>query len=887
MLSKSTFLLLFVPGLSLAADGAVPTFEKDVRPILKAHCFHCHGEENVTKGGLDVRLVRYITKGGDSGPAVVAGVPAKSHLLELVKSGEMPKGKGKLSEREITTLEKWIAAGAKTLRPEPEKLGPEHLFTDEDRAWWALQPVKRPAVPQVAEANRRLVRTPIDAFILRKLEDKGLTLSPEAKPEVLLRRMTVDLTGLPPAEEERMKFVQEYVRDPDAAVRAAVDRLLESKAYGERWGRHWLDVAGYADSDGYTEKDPERKWAWKYRDYVVNALNNDKPWDQFIQEQLAGDEMVKQPYKDLDATAEEKLAATGFLRMAPDGTGTMNDVTARNACVSDTLKIVGTAFYGMTIACAQCHDHRYDPISHADYYRLRAVFEPGFDTKSWKVPVARLVSLLTEKERAEAARIEEEAKKLDAARLAKQEEFITEVLEKELAKAAEKDREPLRIAYRTATAKRTPDQVKLLKAHPRVNQLSGGSLYLYDTTYQTQHAKTLEKMASDAAAVRATKPKEEFLQAFTELPRDKPETVPATFVLHRGDPESPKDKVLPSDLSVLAGHRKVEIPEKLPGVQTSGRRLSLAKQLTDGTHPLVARVLVNRFWMHHFGKGIVASAGDFGRLGSLPTHPELLDWLASEFVAGGWSLKKFHRLVMTSAVYRQSSTRDEERDRIDPDNALLSRMNVRRIEAETLRDALLLVSGKLNQRCGGEPVPVMHNTEGQVVIGVDTTDSAGRPSGKYIPLNGEEFRRSLYVQARRTRPLEMFNTFDAPSMMEANCETRPITTVSPQSLLLMNNTYMREYAGHFAQRVMKERPESAEEQARLAISLAFARQPSDSEVLEAVEFVKQQTEHYRKQPVPLEAAVGPVSKTPAAPELQGLAALCHALMSANEFLYVD
>lgn len=892
MLRKSPHRFILLSGPLLVAclpvaAAEVPTFEKDVRPVLKAHCFHCHGEENVTKGGLDVRLARFIAKGGESGPAIVAGNPAKSHLLELVKKGEMPKGKGRLSEKDISMLERWIAAGARTLRPEPEKLGPEHAFTDEERAWWALQPVKRSAVPEVSGLQKHRVRTPVDAFILQKLESKGLTLSPEAKPETLLRRMSMDLTGLPPTPEERKAFVQEHVKNPDAAVRRAVDRLLESSAYGERWGRHWLDVAGYADSDGYTDKDLERKWAWKYRDYVVKSLNDDKPWDQFIQEQLAGDEMLKQPLANLDDRATEKLVATGFLRMAPDGTGAMNDVAARNACVADTIKIVGTALYGMTIGCAQCHDHRYDPISQADYYRLRAVFEPGFDTKNWRSPAGRLVSLLTDAERVESNKIEAEAKKLDAARLAKQEEFITEVLEKELLKAEAKDREALKTAYRTAVAKRTPEQVKLLKAHPRVNQLSGGSLYLYDTTYKTRHAKTLETMAADAAAVRATKPKEEFVQAFTEKPQPKPELVPATFVFHRGDPEQPKDKVPPSDLSVLAGRRKVGIPEKAPDAATSGRRLALAKQLTDGTHPLVSRVLVNRFWMHHFGKGIVSSAGDFGKLGTMPTHPELLDWLASEFTAGGWSLKGFHRLIMTSSVYRQASTRDAERERIDPDNALLSRMNVRRLEAESLRDGLLAVAGRLNQKTGGNPVPVMQNTEGQVVIGIDTTDTAGRPSGKHVSLNGEEFRRSLYVQARRTKPLEMFNTFDAPSMMDANCDTRPVTTVSPQSLLLMNNTYMREYAGHFAQRVIAEHPKSLEDQARRAVSLAFCREASDAEVLEAVAFIQEQTEHYKKSPVPLEVAVGPVAKTPAAPELQGLAALCHALMSANEFLYVD
>ena len=862
------------------------TFEKDVRPILKAHCFHCHGEEGETKGGLDVRLARYLLKGGESGPAVVPGNAAASHVLELLKKGEMPKGKGRLKDSEIAAIEQWIAGGAKTSRPEPEKLGPEHAFTDEERAWWAFQPIKRPAVPGKAgkgAATSAQGENAIDAFLKEKLDRAGLAFSSQADRVTLIRRASYDLTGLPPTPAE----VDAFVNDASPlAWEKVIERLLASPHYGERWGRHWLDVAGYADSDGYTEKDTERPWSWKFRDYVIQSLNKDKPFDQFIQEQLAGDEMVPKPFKDLSPDAVEKLAATGFLRMAADGTGTMNDKAAQNATIADTIKIVGTSLYGMTIACAQCHDHRYDPISQADYYRLRAVFEPGFDTTSWRVPGGRLVSLLTESERAEAARIEVEAKKLDDVRLKQQEEFITEVLEKELLKADEGSRDALRAAYRAAVKDRTPDQVKLLKAWPRVNQLSAGSLYLYDTTNKTKHADTLKKMTEEATAVRATKPKEEFLQAFAEMPK-APTAVPATFVFHRGDHEQPKDKVLPSDLTIMAGTRKVEIPAKSATLPTTGRRLAFAQALTDGKHPLLARVLVNRAWMHHFGKGIVTSAGDFGHLGQMPTHPELLDWLASEFMAEGWSLKKLHRLIMTSEAYRQSSTRDANRDRIDPDNALLSRMNVRRVEAESLRDAMLAVSGRLLPKLYGKPVPVMPNEEGQIVLGVDTSDTAGRPTSKFVPLNGEEARRSVYVQARRTRPLGMLETFDAPSMMEANCSERPSTTVSPQSLLLMNNGYMREYAQHFATRLQQEAPGDVTAQVRLAFRLSYGRDPGAADVAQTARFVEEQVSYYKTHPAPLEYAVGAPSKTNADPGLLGLAALCHALMSANEFLYVD
>ena len=873
MMFRSAISAMFLTGTPWAA-GLNLTFEKDVRPILKANCFHCHGEEGETQGGLDVRLARFLQKGGESGPAIVPGDVAKSHLMDLVKAGEMPKGKTKLKASDIAILEQWIAGGAKTARPEPDTLGPEHAFTDEERAWWSLQPISPKA------------RKSLDGFIQDKLAEKGLSFSREADPATFIRRASFDLLGLPPTPQEVEAFVADSIRNPEAAVREWIDRLLASPHYGERWGRHWLDAAGYADSEGFGEKDLERKWAWKYRDYVINALNKDKPFDQFVREQLAGDEMVPQPYKNLSMDAIEKLTATGFLRMAPNGTGEMNDAVTQNANIADTIKMVGTSLYGLTIGCAQCHDHRYDPISQTDYYRLRAVFEPGFDTKAWRSTQGRLVSLLTDVQAAESAKIEVEAKKMDAARLVKQEEFITEVLEKELLKAPEKDRSSLRAAYRADVKKRTPDQSKLLKAWPRINQLSAGSLYLYDTTNKTKHADTLKKMTEEANAVRAKKPMEEFVHAFTEVPKAKPELIPATFVFNRGNHEQPKDRVGPGELTVLAGQRKIDLPEKDLKLATSGRRLALANALTDGKHPLLARVMVNRIWMHHFGKGIVASPGDFGQLGSKPTHPELLDWLAAEFMRGGWSLKQLHRLIMTSRTYRQASTRDEKRDLIDPDNLYLSRMNVRRLEAETLRDSLLAISGKLNPKIGGAPVPVMHNEEGQVVIGIDTTDTAGRPTGKIIPLNGEEFRRSIYVQARRSRPLEMFAAFDAP-VMEPSCDARAVTTVSPQSLLLMNSATMRVHAQQFAQRLQREGGKDLLDQVRLAWRLANGRAASESDLQQSVEFVQAQTEYYKINPMPLEVQLGAPSKTLGDPAFLGLTALCHALMSSNALLYVD
>ncbi len=882
--------LLFLTTATLTSFAEEPlTFERDVRPILKTHCFHCHGEDGETKGGLDVRLQRFLVKGGKDGPAIVPGKPDESLLVKVLRDGEMPKEKSKLPEKEIETIAAWIQAGAITARPEPESLEDAPLFTEEERNWWSFQPVAKVAVPEGTGSDH-----PIDAFISRKLRENSLSFSPRADARTLIRRATFDLTGLPPTPEEVDAFSAASEKDPEAAYSALIDRLLASPAYGERWGRHWLDVAGYADSDGVTEKDLERKHAWKYRDYVIQALNSDKPFDAFVKEQLAGDEIAALEGVHANSGTEEEraryaelLTATGFLRMAPDGTGAKNDLLTRNASITDTIKIVSTAFYGMTIQCAECHDHRYDPITQADFYELRAVFQPGFNPVKWKNPNSRLVSLQTDEDKAKAAEVEVEAKKVETARLAKQAEFIQIVLEKELLKVDEAGRAPLRTAYNTTVKERTPEQVALLKMHPTINKLNAGSLYLYDSTYKTKYNEELKAMTAEAAKIREKKPVNELVQAFTEAPV-KPEAIPATFLFHRGDPESPKDEVTPSDLDVLSGWRKTDLPESLDTVPTSGRRLALGETLTDGTHPLLARVMVNRVWMHHFGTGLVKSVADFGHLGEKPTHPELLDWLAQEFMNRGWSLKALHRLILSSDTWQQQSQRDEVRDEIDPDNLLLSRQSKRRLEAETLRDSLLAVSGKLNPAHFGEPVPVMFTEEGQVVIGIDTTDTAGRQTGKFLSLDGEEFRRSIYIQIRRSRPLDLFAAFDAPAMTDANCEIRPVTTVSPQSLLLMNNIGMREHSQYFAQRLEKEcAGKSTEETIQHAWKLAYGRNPSDSELSEASDFLTLQTASYTVEPTTLERLSGPASTEIANPHLLGLTALTHALLSTNEFLYID
>lgn len=865
------------------AETPALTLERDVRPILKQHCFHCHGEGEKLKGGVDLRLKRFMERPAEDGSHVlVPGHPEQSEMLTLIREGEMPAKGKKLPPEKIAIIEQWIAQGAKTARPEPEQV-PKVWITEEERDFWAFQPIRRVQPPSVTETAR--VRTPIDAFLLAKLEAQGLTFNPETDKPTLLRRVTLDLTGLPPTPEETELFLTDTA--PDAYERL-VDRLLASPHYGERWGRHWLDVAGYADSEGYTDADPARPWAYKYRDYVIRSLNADKPFDQFIREQLAGDEMVKPPFKNLSADAIDKLTATAFLRMAPDGTATAeaNDQkTARNAVVSETLKVVSSSLLGVTVGCAQCHDHKHDPIPQVDYYRFRAVFEPGFDLEHWRVPNARLISLMTDEERAKAAEVEKEAKVVDAQRKEKEDEFIEKVLTLELEKKPEEVREPLRSAYRTEAKQRTPEQLKLLKEHPTINQLSAGSLYLYDRTYGTKHEAELKVFADQAAEIRKRKPVEEFIPAFTETPVAV-KTPPATFLFSRGDPLQPRDPLPPGELTVLATFHPSTIPETKPEATTTGRRLAFAESLTDGQHPLTGRVLVNRVWHHHFGHGIVASLADFGHLGERPTHPELLDWLASEFAAQGWSLKALHRLILTSTAYRQSSTREATKDRIDPDNHLLGRMNSRRLEAETIRDAMLAASGKMNAKMFGAPVPVMTDEDGQIILGVDTNDTAGRPSGKYVSLNGEEFRRSLYVQMRRSKPLGMLETFDLPRM-EPNCELRNASTIAPQSLAMMNGEFTLAQSKFLAARVAQEAGADHSAQVARAWLLAFGSTPSPQELKESITFLEKQNAYFQANPV----KPGPVAKgkegPPADAAMQALTTFCQALLTSNQFLYVD
>ncbi len=872
--------LWLVPAGRAASD---PTFEKDIRPILKAHCFDCHGEGEQLKGGLDVRLRRLLVAGGESGSAIVPGEPEQSGLLRLVESGEMPKREKKLTPAEVALIRSWIATGAKTARPEPTELpAGTGGITEEERSFWAFQPITQPKVPKARTRDR--VRTPVDAFLVEALKEKRLRFSGDADRVTLLRRVSFDLTGLPPTPEETEAFLGDGA--PDAYERL-VDRLLDSKHYGERWGRHWLDVAGYADSDGYSDADPPRPYAYKYRDYVIRSFNADKAFDRFILEQIAGDELARATQATASSVAlageesRDLLVATGFLRMGVDGSATdaLSDRDAvRNQVVADALKIVSTSLLGLSVGCAQCHDHRYDPILHTDYYRLRAVFEPAYDFRKWHTPAQRLVSLYTEEDRKKSAEIEAEAQKIAVEKEARQKEYLAEALSKHLEKFDEALREPLRLAQNTPAAQRTDEQKKLLADHPSVN-IHPGVLYQYNP----KAAEDLKAMDAKIGEIRATKPVEDFISVLTE-PADHQ---PVTQVFHRGDHRQPRQTVQPGGLSVLGADGKpVEFPSDNPELPTSGRRLAFGQWLTGGKNPLVARVLVNRVWMHHFGRGLVNTPGDFGTMGEKPSHPELLDWLADDFMRGGWKLKRLHRLILTSTAYRQSSLRDEKQESSDPENRLYWRKPVQRLDAEVIRDAMLWVSGALYDRMYGPPVPVRPDVYGQIVVGEDKTTGDNKMPVE-TSLNGAEYRRSIYIQVRRSRPLAMLHAFDAP-VMEVNCERRQNSTVATQSLMLMNSPFLLDQAARFAARVEAEGGMERTQRIGRAWRLAFQRSPSAEELAEATAFLERQVRHLvaLEKPVTDEAAKKEGPAKPSA-ERQALVNLCQALLSANEFLYVE
>ncbi|XZE44799.1 PSD1 and planctomycete cytochrome C domain-containing protein [Pirellulaceae bacterium SH467] len=856
-------------------------FEKHIRPILKTHCFLCHGEEPEKGGDLDLRLVRLMHQGGESGPAIDPNQPAESLLLQRILADEMPPGPKKLSSGEKELIQGWLHGGAKTRRPEPED--PKDVrFTDEELSHWAFQPIRRPeSLPPVSDEEasaQRIVSQQIDHLVSQKAKANGFQLAPSADRHVLLRRLSFNLTGLPPTREELQNFLQDESED---AYTKVVERLLASPHYGVRWGRHWLDVAGYSESDGQILGDRARPHAWRYRDYVIDALNRDLPYSQFLREQIAGDQMIEGA---IDANNDEHarlMAATGFLQMAPDLSETENTILNRNQTVADTIQTVTSSVLGLTVACAQCHDHRYDPISIADYYKLRAIFDPALPLHQWKAPTQRLIDLTNDATKSERAKIEEQAIALQEDIHTRRRAHCQTIQDREINAAPEEVRESLRAAVLTAVKDQTAEQKALLESYPKVRTIDWivGQLVEYDGP---AHRKFQEE-EKQVQEIRDSKPLARLVMSAQD--RDKSAK---SFVFFRGNPETPQQEVEPGELEVLLQNRPAGANRSITGEK---RRLAYADMLTDGNHPLVARVIVNRVWMHHFGAGLVRSPGDFGLNGQSPTHPELLDYLAYEFMAHGWSLKWLHRQIVHSQTFRQASAHpqdgpegvDPTRDSWDedPENRFLARMSLRRLDAEAVRDAILAISGQLNPELGGPSTPVAEDDEGKAVIGSRILRDGLFAGIKDPGENGK--RRSIYLSSQRSMQLSLLQTFDLPEM-KPNCQQRTVSTVTPQALLLMNDAWVVQAAEQMSERIWSEGG-SPETRAQAAFERALGVAPKPSELSGCLDFAMNQSELFRKDTD--EKWQKKIAKQPDAPDRRGLASLCQMLIASNRFLYLE
>jgi hypothetical protein len=856
------------PGTATAAEKpapAAPVFEKDVLPIFQAKCTRCHGGDR-RKAGLDVRSKAGLLKGGETGPSLAPGSPERSELWIRIAADKMPPGKDKLSEAEKALVRTWIDAGAKadgTAAALPE--GGDRQVTDADRQFWAFRGPVRPPLPAVRHRDR--VHNPVDAFVLAALERNGLTLAPEADRVTLVRRASFDLLGLPPSPHE----VDEFVNDPAPdAYERLIDRLLASEHYGERWGRHWLDLAGYADSEGILDADYVRTAAWRYRDYVIQAFNRDKPYDRFLNEQIAGDELVDywaavRTQKELSPEVVEALVATGFLRCASD-TSRPDFVTIKNApgyyyqTLDDTLKIVSSSVLGLTVQCARCHSHKYDPIPQAEYYQLQAIFMSAYRPSQWVPQVQRRLLEATEAQQKEA---QEYNAKVDGAvtPLRKQAgeltaQFAERLFADRLAKVPEPIREDVRQALAADPARRTEVQKYLAGKFQKELRPDPPAL---DPLLKSTYPEYATRAAALAGALQAEEAKRRTfpeIRALYDLPREVP-----TPLLRRGDYLNPGPEVRPGVLTALQTGKPFAWTPPGKEAKTSGRRLAFAEWVTQPDHPLTARVAVNYAWLHHFGDGLVATPDNFGHTGTPPTNPELLDWLATEFVARGWSLKALHRLIVTSSTYRQASTADPAEAararQVDPDDHLLWRQRLRRLEAEVLRDAMLRTAGDLNPQMFGPPVPVQRQADGEVITAADAAGS----------------RRSVYLQVRRSQPLTLLQVFDQP-VMETNCTRRSVSTVSSQALTVLNSDFVVRRGEQLAARVLREEPADP---AACALRLAFGRPATPAEREKLAAFLDAQTARH--------AAAAPRAGEEA--RRRALADLCQMLLSANEFAYVE
>lgn len=747
------------------------SFREEVEPLLKADCTGCHSGE-AKQGGFSVEGTALFVGGTAFGKKVIVpGKPAASALIGYLRGKhqpQMPIGMPPLKEAQIQTIERWITQGAKV---------------DEAKLGWPYLAPTNPATPRIKNPVMRdeWVKNPIDAFVLAKLEEKKLFPSPPADKTTLLRRVYLDLVGLPPTPQETDTFLSDSAPD---AYEKLLDQLLADPRYGERWGRHWLDLVRYAETHGF-EADNIRSRAWRYRDYVIRSFNADKPYDQFLREQLAGDLLPNRTADSVIATGFARLGSWDELSRDPEGRWQdyLNDAT-------DT---VGAVMLGMTVGCARCHDHKYDKITAKDYYKLQAFFA----NTRWA-----------------------------------DERLPGEVDSPEL------------VARRNALQ----EQLKEKRAQQEAERAEKGD---------TEEPKRKRKKEGVEAEIDALNRQLGPIDSVAEAITDKNQKPITHKVLVRGSLATPGETVKPGYITSFCGDKEEE-------VTTGKARLELARWVASPQNPMTARVIANRLWQHHFGQGIVATPSDFGRNGAKPTHPELLDWLANDLIRSGWSLKKLHKTILTSATYRQSVGANPIAAKLDPANTLLWRQRRQRLEGEAIRDSMLAVSGQLNPQMAGPSI--YPRVSGEVLATGSTHKWGNSPED-------QQRRRTVYVFQRRSLSLPMTEVFDGPDMVNT-CPKRQATTIAPQALAMFNGEFGWEQARHFAQRVAKEAGGDPSAQVTLAYRLALVRKPTPTQLAQAAAFLAKKAELHR-------------AETKASPEQAALADFCHVLFNTNEFLYAD
>jgi len=853
-------------------------FELKIRPLLVARCHACHGEKK-SHGNLRLTRREELLQGGDSGAVVVPGEPDASLLIEAIEQhGElkMPPN-GKLADAEIAAVKRWISEGA--LWPEASDTEP-HRRTGATH--WSFRPLVLVPVPQISSSADDM-NTPVDAFVIAKLEERGLSLTPVAGLVALLRRVSIDVTGLPPSPE----VIDEFLRDPGAdAYERFVDRLLATPTFGECWGRHWLDLSGYVDTLGYDVNIAQfirTDNKWLFRDYVVRAFNADKPFNEFISEQLAGDEISDWRIAEKYTTATlEPLIATGYLRNAEDRTDEgISPVLKRYEVLYDTLQIFGSNFLGLSLQCARCHDHKFEPVTQEDYYRLMAVFTPAFNPDRWKSPQTRPLPDVPESEKVV---IDEHNKTLEG-QIAKLKErgdalkqpYSERVLETRLAALPEPIRADTKKALEIPKEQRDEIQLYLAKKFESLLKftLEDAAPFL---TSADQNEKT--EIAEATATLNNGRRRYGLVQAIYDVGDP-----PATHVLNRGDHESPERQVEPGFVEALSNSQIAEwMPSKPVSGVTSGRRTALARWITDpqsSASALAVRLLVNRLWGQLTGRGIVATRDNFGVTGTPPTHPELLEWLSYEFVRGGWKIKPLLRTILLSRTYRQATYRHEPNDAKgsfmahpgreivdpeieDPGNELLWKMRFRRLESESIRDAMLSASDTLNLEIGGPPILTAVRPDGMTVL-----------SEKDLLSPASRWRRSLYLLNRRQCNLSFLSVFDQPSM-NINCPARQASAVPLQSLTMMNGDVVWQQAEQLAHRVMRDAGPRIDDQMTRAFRLTLIRLPDDDELERCRDFLGQQQRL-------LDTGEFPPEQLP----FQALVKFCHTLLNTNEFIYLE